>query len=204
MAYRGSTTACSGARAPAESHTFHLLRRVAQANLEKPAVSARLSSGGLKMRYLASIVIGALVLTSMPAVAETASPAVTQEIIGLVKAEWAALAQKNVTTSQKNMSEDYTELNSEAATRVDGRSLAGRLAEAGTKDPGTRIADEMLNPKVQVYGDTAILSYNFLGLEQDKDGKVKPVRAKSSRVYVKQGGQWMLVHANFGADPLPQ
>ena len=62
----------------------------------------------------------------------------------------------------------------------------------------------MLNPKVQVYGDTAILSYNFFGLEQNKDGKVTPSRAKSTRVYVKQGGRWMLVHANFAADPLPQ
>ena len=62
----------------------------------------------------------------------------------------------------------------------------------------------MLNPKVQVYGDTAILSYNFFGLEQDKDGKVKPTRATSSRVYVKQDRKWRLVHANFGADPLPQ
>ena len=155
------------------------------------------------MRYLASLAIGALVLASMPAVAQTANPAVTQEIINIVKAEWAGLAQKNVAASQKNIAEDYTEFNSEAATRVDGRSLSGRLAEAGTKDPGTRIAGEMLNPKVQVYGDTAILSYNFYGLDQDKDGKVKPARAKSSRVYVKQGGQWTLVHANFGADPLP-
>ena len=41
------------------------------------------------MRYLAPFIIGALVFTSMPAVAETANPAVTQEIINLVKAEWS-------------------------------------------------------------------------------------------------------------------
>lgn len=156
------------------------------------------------MQYLTSFVVGALVFTSIPAVAETASPAVSEEIINIVKAEWAGFAKKQVAASQKNIAEDYTEFNGDAATRVDGRSLTGRIAEAAIKDPGTRIADEMLNPKVQVYGDTAILSYNFFGLEQDKDGKVKPTRAKSSRVYVKQGGEWMLVHANFGADPLHQ
>jgi ketosteroid isomerase-like protein len=156
------------------------------------------------VRYLASFLLGALVCTSIPAVAQTASPAVAEEIIGIVKAEWAAYARKNVAESQKNIAEDYTELNGQAATRVEGRALTGRLAEAGNKDPVTRIADEMLNPKVQVYGDTAILSYNFMGLEQDKDGKVKPTRAKSTRVYVKQGGKWMLVHANFAPDPLPQ
>jgi len=40
-------------------------------------------------------------------------------------------------------------------------------------------------------------------MSQDKDGKIDPVRAKSTRVYVKQGGKWMLVHANFGADAAP-
>ena len=157
------------------------------------------------MRYVALLLLGALVsTTSIPAVAETATPAVAQEIIGIVKAEWAAFARKNVAESQKNIAEDYTEFNGDAATRLDGRPLTGRLAEAGNKGRSTRIADEMLNPMVQVYGDTAILSYNFFGLEQDKDGKVKPTRAKSTRVYVKQGGKWMLVHANFASDPLPQ
>ena len=55
----------------------------------------------------------------------------------------------------------------------------------------------MQNGRVQVYGDTAILTYNFAGLRRAADGKVTPALAKSSRVYVKQGGQWKLVHANF-------
>src|SRR2546428_12449991 len=66
------------------------------------------------------------------------------------------------------------------------------------------VAAEMANPKVQVYGDVAILSYNFAGVTKDKDGKIENPRAKSTRGYVKQGGQWRLVHANFGADPLPK
>ena len=61
----------------------------------------------------------------------------------------------------------------------------------------------MLNPKVQVYGDVAILTYNFAGVVKNKDGELKPSRAKSTRVYAKQGGKWKLVHANFAADPLP-
>ena len=52
--------------------------------------------------------------------------------------------------------------------------------------------------------DVAILSYNYLGLTKDKDGKVEPARVKSTRVYVKQGSRWMLVHANFAPDPLPR
>jgi hypothetical protein len=40
----------------------------------------------------------------------------------------------------------------------------------------------MLNPKVQVYGNVAILSYNYMGMTKDKDGKTTPNRAKSTRV----------------------
>jgi len=50
---------------------------------------------------------------------------------------------------------------------------------------------------VQVYGDVAILSYNFIGVDKDRDGKTESVFAKSTRVYVKKGGKWLLVHANF-------
>ena len=56
---------------------------------------------------------------------------------------------------------------------------------------------DMQNARVQVYGDTAILTYNFTGLRRASDGKVAPSLAKSSRIYVKQGGEWKLVHAHF-------
>jgi len=80
-----------------------------------------------------------------------------------------------------------------------------RLAEGLAGSSVRTVAAEMANPKVQVYnGDVAILSYNYVGLSKDKDGKTEPSRAKSTRVYVKQNGKWMLVHANFGADPVPK
>jgi ketosteroid isomerase-like protein len=56
---------------------------------------------------------------------------------------------------------------------------------------------EMTNEKVQVYGDVAILTYNFIGATKDKDGVVEPNLAKTTRVYAKMGDTWKLVHANF-------
>ncbi len=79
-----------------------------------------------------------------------------------------------------------------------------KFAEAFSKDPGRNMAAEMLNPKVQVYGDVAILSYNYAGIFKNKDGEMEPDRAKSTRVYVKQEGKWKLVHANFAPDPKPK
>ena len=131
---------------------------------------------------------------------------IADEIMGMVKAQWAAQAAdpSNVAGIFKNVADDYTEFNSQYSTRVDGKSVSMSLAEPYGKAPGRRVADEMLNPKVQVYGDTAILTYNFAGITKNKDGELKPSRAKSTRVYVKQGGKWKLVHANFGNDPTPK
>ena len=128
-----------------------------------------------------------------------------EEIMGIVKAQWAAETTDptNVAEHFKNISDEYTEFNGDYSTRLEGKALAMRLAEAGSKDPGRVLAAEMLNPKVQVYGDVAILSYNFAGMLKNKDGEVKPFRAKSTRVYAKQGGKWKLVHANFAPDPSP-
>jgi ketosteroid isomerase-like protein len=104
-----------------------------------------------------------------------------------------------------DMSDDYTEFNGDYATRLEGKTMNAHLAEAAGKDSTKNIAAEMANPKVQVYnGNVAILTYNYVGLSIDKDGKTTPSRAKSTRVYVKKDNKWMLVHANFGTDPLPK
>ncbi len=122
---------------------------------------------------------------------------VADEVIAVTKAIWAADMQKNVAGQMKNLADDYTEFTEDYPTRLDGKAINMRLAEGSAQGSGSLLVAEMANEKVQVYGDVAILTYNFIGLTKDKDGKTEPTRAKSTRVYVKQGGQWMLVHANF-------
>ena len=141
--------------------------------------------------------------TFSAAAGEMSSNPVADEVIAIVKAQWAAEMKKDTTEAMKNVAEEYTEFNGQYATRLDGKAISVRISEANASASGQSIASEMVNPKVQVYGDVAILSYNFVGIEKDKDGVTTPTRAKSTRIYAKQGGKWMLVHANFGADPNP-
>jgi len=157
-------------------------------------------------RVLLPVLIGVCLIAGIPATLaqQSSAKSVADEIIAIVKAQWAASQQKNVAEAMKNVADDSTEFNGDYSTRLEGKALLSRLAEAGTKASGTVMAAEMANPKVQVYGDVAILSYNYVGVSQDKDGKQEPARAKSTRIYVKQGGKWMLVHANFAPDPLPR
>ena len=144
---------------------------------------------------------------AMSASAQQADQATSDAVIAMTKAQWAAEIKDptNVAEQMKDMSDDYTEFNGQFATRLESKAMNSRLAEASGKDSGRTIAAEMANPKVQVYnGNVAILTYNYVGLIQDKDGKTEAQRAKSTRVFVKKGDKWMLVHANFAADPLPK
>jgi ketosteroid isomerase-like protein len=125
-------------------------------------------------------------------------PKVAAEIMELARAQWAAEIQgKSVAEQGASIADDYTEFNQDYPVRIDGKALSDRLYEAQTRGGGKPLASDMLNAKVQVYGDTAILTYNFVGVNQDKDGKTDTSTAKSTRVYAKMGGQWKLVHANF-------
>ena len=144
---------------------------------------------------------------AMIASAQQADQATADAVIAVTKAQWAAEIKDptSVTEQMKDASDDYTEFNGQYATRLDGKAMNSRLAEAAGKDSGKTIGAEMANPKVQVYnGNVAILTYNYVGVTQDKDGKQEPARAKSTRVFVKKGDKWTLVHANFGSDPLPK
>ena len=144
---------------------------------------------------------------AMNASAQQADQATADAVIAMTKAQWAAGIKDptNVAEQSKDMSDDYTEFNGQYATRVDGKAMNSRLAEGAAKGSDKRVAAEMANPKVQVYnGNVAILTYNYVGLTQDKDGKTEPSRAKSTRVFVKKDNKWVLVHANFAADPLPK
>ena len=132
--------------------------------------------------------------------AQTSPSSVEDEIIALTYKIWKAENDNDMAVRNKYISDDYTEFNSDYSTRIDGKTKNFKLSDANLT-AGKSLADEMLNPKVQVYGDVAILTYNFAGVIKGNDGKVTVSKAKSTRVYVKMNGDWKLVHANFGSDP---
>lgn len=123
-------------------------------------------------------------------------PKVADEVMAMARAQWAAeIAGKSASEQLTSLADDYTEFNPDYPTLLVGKSLAVRMLSAPAST--TPVFSDMQNARVQVYGDTAILTYNFTGMNKSADGKITPNTAKSTRVYVRQGGQWMLVHANF-------
>ena len=122
--------------------------------------------------------------------------AVAAAVMDLARAQWAAeIAGKSAAEQMASAADDYTEFNPGYPTRIDGKAMAIKMAAADTS--ATTLFADMQNARVQVYGNTAILSYNFAGVNKDQAGKTSPNTAKSTRVYVKMGSEWKLVHANF-------
>ena len=123
-------------------------------------------------------------------------PKAAAEVMALARAQWASeIANEPMARQNASLAEDYTEFNGDFPTLIVGKAMATRMGEVTPNDKA--MFSDMQNGRVQVYGDTAILTYNFAGLRRATDGKVTPTLAKSTRVYVKDKGQWTLVHANF-------
>ena len=154
------------------------------------------------MRLCCYAAVAGLAFTTVPAWAEE-NPRVAAEIMALARAQWAAeLARQPVTEQMVAVAEDYTEFNGDHPTLISGRALNARLYEGWAGGPTTLVRD-MQNAHVQVYGDTAVLTYNYVGLTRSREGDINPSNAKSTRVYARQNGRWMLVHANFAPVPNP-
>jgi len=146
------------------------------------------------------IVIFLILTLSTGIMAQVSPPSVEDEIIALTYKIWKAENENDMAVRNKYISDDYTEFNSGYSTRIDGKTKNFNLSDANFT-AGSSLANEMLNPKVQVFGDVAILTYNYAGVVKENDGDVRSTKAKSTRVYVKMNGDWKLVHANFGYDP---
>lgn len=153
---------------------------------------------------LRTLAIGGTVclgLISTPALAAD-DPKVAAEIMALARSQWAAdIAGQPGARLNETLADDYTEFNPDYPTRLDGKAMA--VAMAAIPPSTTSLYGDMQSAKVQVYGDTAILTYNYVGIGRSRDGDVSANRAKSTRVYVRSGGQWKLVHANFAPVTTP-
>jgi len=143
--------------------------------------------------------IAGLLMLGSPAIAGE-NPQVAAEVMALARAQWASeIAAQPAAQQLVSVADDYTEFNGDYPTLLVGKAMATRMAAIAPYSKA--VFSDMQNGRVQVYGNTAILTYNFAGITMGADGKNRPAIAKSTRVYVKEGAKWMLVHANFAPVP---
>ncbi len=146
--------------------------------------------------------LGILLCLTMAAGQESFSD-VAKELIRITKGQWSAVMAKNISDAMKMLHDECTMFVPDFPNRLDGKDVIYKFRKVEASGSGSLVMMEMANEKVQVFGDTAILTYNFMAMRKDKEGKVKPFQTKSTRVYVNEGRKWLLVHANFAPAEAP-
>jgi len=79
-----------------------------------------------------------------------------------------------------------------APQRIDGLAFHLALIESGGNGTSSRL--DMLTPRVQVYGDTAIVNYTLLKTALPEAAPPQFSTMNETRVFVKLGGVWKMVH----------
>jgi hypothetical protein len=90
----------------------------------------------MKKLMLVLIASACCLAFTMNASAQQADQATAEAVIAMTKAQWAAEIKDP--TSVAEQSNDYTEFNGDYATRLDGKAMNSRLAEATGKASGSR------------------------------------------------------------------
>ncbi len=55
----------------------------------------------------------------------------------------------------------------------------------------------MLNPKVQIHGETAVLTFNLIDYICDPQGPMKEVHWNATEVYWRVSGTWKVIHPHW-------
>lgn len=111
-----------------------------------------------------------------------------QEVLAVDNAIQSAVLAGDVTALDRHWSDDVMFIGG------DGRiwNKAERLKDFGSQN--RRVAAQHLDlPSLRIYGDTAILAVS--GWQEGvRDGRAFNSRSYLTRVYLKRGGRWRMVH----------
>ena len=116
-----------------------------------------------------------------------------QEIISLERAALDRWGRGDPQGYLSSMEDEVTYFDPFRDMRIDGLQS---MKDAFTPMSGKVHIDryEMLNPRVQRYGDVAVLTFNLV----DEIGDPKStVRWNSTEVYRRVGGRWRIVHSHW-------
>ena len=80
--------------------------------------------------------------------------------------------------------------------RQDGLDFHLFMIEQGWSGTAGEFRYDLLEPRVQIYGDTAVVSYTFMLSQVGEDGRISHRTHNESRVLVKKEGEWQVVHVH--------
>jgi len=95
-----------------------------------------------------------------------------------------------------NSAVDVTYFDPSLEKRLDGKEAFAALCKS-IEGKFTVDRYDMIDPKVQVYGEVAILTYNLIDYSEKGDSTEKTFSWNSTEVYHKEGDDWRIVHSHW-------
>ncbi len=80
--------------------------------------------------------------------------------------------------------------------RQDGLDFHVFMIDHAWAGTGGDFRYDLLEPRLQVYGDSAVVSYTFMLTIADSEGAITHRTHNESRVLVKRDGAWQVVHVH--------
>lgn len=80
--------------------------------------------------------------------------------------------------------------------RQDGLDFHRFMIEKGWSGTSGAFRYDLLEPRIQLYGDTAVASYTLMLSVVEEDGSISHRSHNESRVLIRQAGAWRVVHVH--------
>jgi ketosteroid isomerase-like protein len=148
----------------------------------------------------------ALLLVLVFATQQSGAPDQTgqeKELIELENRITADYLSKNLDAFSHGADEDLSGFHASNPYRMDGRQKIQEALKTFYKY-STPTGLYKLQPRVQVYGDTAIVTYHYVETGEAEGGKLYAYDGKQTDVFIKRQGRWSLVHFHSSRVVKPQ
>lgn len=119
-----------------------------------------------------------------------------KEIINTLISMWDAIEKGDVEKYATFVHPDYTSFGENDPFLNEGKELEIKGIRDWLKT-SSNIHTEMHQPKVVIRGDVAWITYYWTDSGDNKDGSRFATRGKSTRIFVKEKGKWLCIHAHF-------
>ena len=131
-------------------------------------------------------------IAAPPPLTAAARDAEAQKLIEMERSAWEAIRSKQLAALENYFADDASVFVEGSAYRLSGKANLLRGLAAFTESSDLR-SFQILEPQVQLLGDTALLSYYFTEAGTS-GGKEFSSAGKITMVFVKQDGVWRALH----------
>ena len=147
----------------------------------------------LAMKKFSYLVIAAFFLCNAQAYAQKE---VEEEIKNTLYEMWASIEKNDINKYAGYIHPDYTSFGENDVYRKEGK----RIEIDGIRNwlsESSNVHTDMHQPLVTVKGDVAWITYYWTDHGDNNDGTTFSTRGKSTRIFVKENGEWLCIHGHF-------